>query len=78
MRPQYQRLGSPVPTVPTVPTEKGDAPVCGAADAHVETWIAWAERAAICEFCGGHSRAEAEAAAASELHDMITRGGMVV
>lgn len=78
MSPQHQRLSSPVPTVPTVPTEKRDTPVCGAADAHVEMWTAWAERAAIYEFCGGYSRAEAEVAAAAELHDIITRGGMVV
>ncbi len=58
-----QELEGWVPTVPTVPTEKHKRQHRTRAEALAE----WQERAAILEFEGGLSRAEAEAQATAEL-----------
>ena len=62
-----QTLSRPVPTVPTVPSEKQDASHRTAAEAAAEALEAWEERAAILQFDGGWSRAEAEHKASEEL-----------
>jgi hypothetical protein len=65
--PLDQQVARAVPTVPTVPTEKQKE--CARTGA--EARGAWEERAAILEFDGGFSRAEAERLATEELaaHD---------
>lgn len=70
-----QTIRAAVPTVPTVPTRKTDTRTRHEPDAHVATWLEWAERAAICEFSGDLTRTEAEAVGTREI---AARGGMVV
>ncbi len=53
-----------VPTVPTVPTSGEKGRVCATGG---EASGAWEERAAILEYDGGFSRAEAERRALAEL-----------
>lgn len=73
-----QALAIPVPTVPTVPTPERDTLSSTMADAHVSAWADWVERAAILEFSGGLGRGEAEARAAIQQREIMSRGGMVV
>ena len=73
-----QSLAGPVPRVPRVPSEKqhrshrtGSTETADATGlrggASAEAWAAWLERAAIREYEGGMSRAEAEVRTALEL-----------
>lgn len=50
-----------------VPTEKQYMPHCAPEEASADAWGEWEERAAIREFDGGMSRAEAEAVTAADL-----------
>lgn len=59
--------GRPVPTVPAVPTKNEEA-----AQREADASAAWQERAAILEYDGGFSRAEAEARATAELGALLT------
>ena len=62
-------VARPVPAVPSVPSPQEESPHRAVAEAAAEAQAQWEERAAIIEFDGGFSRAEAEQMAAGSLHD---------
>jgi len=62
-----QQLKSAVPRVPRVPSEKQYTSHCTTQPDVLEAWTAWMERAAVREYDGGMSRAEADTRTALEL-----------
>lgn len=79
---------APVPNVPNRPMGEAEAAIgtfglfgtgddtenCAQLDAHVSHWMDWQERAAIIEYDGGMTRAEAESAAAKVIRLDERRG----
>jgi Fe-S cluster biosynthesis and repair protein YggX len=65
--PSIQRVSASGSQVPAVPGENDKQGKCAADQAAAEAWATWAERAAILEYDGGMSRAEAERRATDEL-----------
>lgn len=64
---QFQASGASVPMVPAVPTESRQRREPGSGQGDGAAYAEWEERAAILEYDGGFSRAEAERRAKLEL-----------